>query len=423
MKDIFRKLHLWVSIPFGLVITITCFTGALLVFEGDIVSLLNSDMMTVEPAGKPLPVDSLLASVEPLLDEGVTVTGVEASSEPDEAYKVNLSKPHRAAVYVDQYTGKVKGCYERPAFFDVTRRLHRWLMDAAPKDGGIYWGKVIVGASTLAFVVILLTGIVIWWPRSRKMLRNRVQIAVNKGKNRFLYDLHVAGGFYAVLFLLAMAMTGLTWSFEWYNKAFYGAMGVEVKPADAKNGSAETRTAVPGKGGRQVATATKRECLGDCSQCDGVPCGKNPTPVTDASSGATVQADASSGATVLAADDNADCDVWQVALDAVLAKSGEYSSVTVSDGVVTANLGGWGNQRASDRYIFDRSTGKITSIERYADSPLSTRASGWVRTIHVGAWGGWLSKIICFLAALLGAAFPLTGYYFWIRRLYLKKKK
>ena len=73
MKDIFRKLHLWVSIPFGLVITITCFTGALLVFEGDIVSLLNSDMMTVEPAGKPLPVDSLLASVEPLLDEGVTV--------------------------------------------------------------------------------------------------------------------------------------------------------------------------------------------------------------------------------------------------------------------------------------------------------------------------------------------------------------
>ena len=423
MKNIFRKLHLWVSIPFGLVITITCFTGALLVFEGDIVSLLNSDMMTVDPAGKPLPVDSLLASVEPLLDEGVTVTGVEVSSEPDEAYKVNLSKPHRAAVYVDQYTGKVKGRYERPAFFDVTGRMHRWLMDVAPKDGGIYWGKVIVGASTLAFVVILLTGIVIWWPRNRKMLRNRVQIAVSKGKNRFWYDLHVAGGFYAVLLLLAMAMTGLTWSFEWYNKAFYGAIGVEVKQADAKKGSAEARTAVPGKGGWQETAATRRECPGDCSQCDGVPCGKNPTPVTDASSGATVQADATSGATVLATDDNADCDVWQVALDGVLVKSGEYSSVTVSDGVVTATLGGWGNQRASDRYIFDRSTGKITSVERYADSPLSSKAGGWVRTIHVGAWGGWLSKIICFLAALLGATLPLTGYYFWIRKLYLKKKK
>ena len=27
MRNFFRKFHLWVSVPFGIVITITCFTG------------------------------------------------------------------------------------------------------------------------------------------------------------------------------------------------------------------------------------------------------------------------------------------------------------------------------------------------------------------------------------------------------------
>ncbi len=435
MKNIFRKLHLWVSIPFGIVITITCFTGALLVFESDITAFLNRDLTLVNPVGKPLPVDELVAKVEPALEEGVTVTGVSVSDDSAEAYKVNLSKPHRAAIYVDQYTGEVKGRYERPAFFDVTRRLHRWLMDTRPEDGAIYWGKLIVGASTLAFVAILITGVVIWWPRNRKMLKNRLQIAIKKGKNRFWYDLHVAGGFYAVLFLLAMALTGLTWSFEWYRDGFYGMIGIEMsKDAGKKGGKDEGK-----QGGRERNSASdvnsvKRtepylgECIGDCSRCDGVPCGKTPPPVpsdviADASTGATVVADASTGATVVA--DNyksVDRSHWQDALDNVLAKADGSSEVTVSDGVVTVTLDGLGNQRASDKYKFDKTTGEITSAELYSEASIDKKAGGWVRTIHVGTWGGVVSKILYFLAALLGATLPLTGYYFWIRRLYGKKK-
>lgn len=435
MKNIFRKLHLWVSIPFGIVITITCFTGALLVFESDITAFLNRDLTLVNPSGKPLPVDELVAKVEPVLEEGVTVTGVSVSDDPAEAYKVNLSKPNRAAIYVDQYTGEVKGRYERPAFFDFTRRLHRWLMDTRPEDGAIYWGKLIVGASTLAFVAILITGVVIWWPRNRKMLKNRLQIAIKKGKNRFWYDLHVAGGFYAVLFLLAMALTGLTWSFEWYRDGFYGMMGIEMSKDAGKKGSKDEGK----QGGREQSSASdvnsvKRtepylgECIGDCSRCDGVPCGKTPPPapsdvIADASTGATVVADASTGATVVA--DNyksVDRSHWQDALDNVLAKADGYSEVTVSDGVVTVTLDGLGNQRASDKYKFDKTTGEITSAELYSEAAIDKKAGGWVRTIHVGTWGGVVSKILYFFAALLGATLPLTGYYFWIRRLYGKKK-
>ena len=33
MKKVFRKIHLWLSVPFGLLITLICFSGAMLVFD------------------------------------------------------------------------------------------------------------------------------------------------------------------------------------------------------------------------------------------------------------------------------------------------------------------------------------------------------------------------------------------------------
>ena len=141
MNKFFKKLHLWVSVPFGIVITITCFTGALLVFESDIVALCNKELTTVEPVGEPISIDELVDKVEATLPDGVEVTGVVVSHDPAEAYKVNISKPSRTAVYVDQYTGEVKGKAGRLPFFNTVRRLHRWLMDTRPADGGIFWGK------------------------------------------------------------------------------------------------------------------------------------------------------------------------------------------------------------------------------------------------------------------------------------------
>ena len=400
MNDFFKKLHLWVSVPFGIVITITCFTGALLVFESDIVALYNKDVTTVVPVGDPLSVSAVVEKVEAGLADGVEVTGVVVSSDPAEAYKVNISKPNRTAVYVDQYTGEVKGKVGRLPFFNTVRRLHRWLMDTRPADGGIYWGKMIVGASTLAFVGILITGILIWWPRNRKMMKNRLKIVMSKGKNRFWYDLHVAGGFYVALLLLAMALTGLTWSYGWYRNAFYSMFG------EAKAQTSE---------GKDVGRAVKS---GTIAVENGAA-----TMLTLPADTAAVQADAVTAATMLSAEEESEYYSWQKALEAVQAKYTSYKTITLTDGTASVALGGLGNQRANDKYSFDTTTGKITSSSLYADTPLRSKASGWVRTVHVGTWGGMVSKVFYFLASLLGATLAPTGYYLWIRRLYLKNKR
>ena len=58
---VFRKIHLWLSVPFGIVISLVCFSGAMLVFEKELTRMANPDMYRVESGGRqPLPMDVLV---------------------------------------------------------------------------------------------------------------------------------------------------------------------------------------------------------------------------------------------------------------------------------------------------------------------------------------------------------------------------
>ena len=132
-------------------------------------------------------------------------------------------------------------------------KMHRWLNDSVKSPDSIFWGKIIVGVSTIFFIFILITGIIIWFPKTKKALENRLKIHTRKGWFRFWYYLHVSGGFYVTIFLLIMGFTGLTWSFQWYREGFYGIFGVEMtsphgqapqqaqRPETAKNENTQTR--------------------------------------------------------------------------------------------------------------------------------------------------------------------------------------
>ena len=419
MRKFFSKLHLWVSVPFGLVITVTCFTGALLVFENEITEVCGDGAASVEVAGEQLAVDILVERVEAANPDSAKVKSVVISVDAAKAWIVNLSQPKRAAVYVNQYTGEVTGKKERLPFFDTIFRLHRWLMDSNPGNGAVFWGKVVVGTSTLVFVLILVTGLIIWWPRNRKMLKNRLRIVLRKGSNRFWYDLHVAGGFYALLFLLVMALTGLTWSFEWYRNSFYdlfGASDVQVvttaKATDVSTGATAVSAAPAASTSSTTATT---DVSSGATAVSAAPAASTSSTIatTDASSGATTVCDAVEPMFM----------PWQVAYYTVSSKYAEYSKITVSDGVVTVTLGDCGNVRASDKYTFDSTTGAITSCAPYDETPEKSKLGGWVYSLHVGCWGGTLTRVVAFLAALLGATLPLTGYYFWIRRLYRRPSR
>lgn len=402
MKKIFRKIHLWLSVPFGLIITLVCFSGAMLVFENEANEWFRRDLYYVETVkGSPLPMDKLLEKVATTLPDSVAVTGVSISSDPGRAYQVSLSKPRRASLYVDQYTGEVKGKSERSGFFMFMFRMHRWLLDSMnPGNEGIFWGKMIVGVSTLLLVFVLISGIVIWWPRTRKALKNSLKITATKGWRRFWYDLHVAGGMYTLIFLLAMALTGLTWSFPWYRTAFYKVFGVEVQQRAAQGHEQKSDAQK-----RNTKLAAHREKKREGNEVrKGERSGRPENNHSDMYSVTSPFV------------------YWQEIYDKLRRQNPEYKQISISSGTASVSFNRFGNQRASDRYSFNTDNGEFTETSLYQHQDKSGKIRGWIYSVHVGNWGGMFTRILTFIAALLGAALPLTGYYLWIKRLIKVRK-
>ena len=61
---IFRKIHLWLSVPFGVIITLICFSGAMLVFEPEITRGLKGDIYYVTSAeGVPIDMKELMENM------------------------------------------------------------------------------------------------------------------------------------------------------------------------------------------------------------------------------------------------------------------------------------------------------------------------------------------------------------------------
>ena len=357
MKKFLTQLHRWLALPFGLLIGLICMTGALMVFENEILEASYPERYFVEKSShEPLSPTMLIAKAEEQLPDSVHVTGLKMYHRADRTWLLYVHG-QKNDVFVNPYTGQLTGEDRRSPFFRNTVSLHRRLMHEV-KKGETPWGKWIVGTATIGFTGILLSGLFIWWPRNRKMLKNRLQVKLGKGPFRFWYDLHIAGGFYTGIFLLLMALTGLTWSFPWYRTPFYTLFGADPV---------------------EMAQPRKRDTPD-----------KEYRPV--------------------------DQRHWDKVVCDLKRRYPDFNTLTLKDGNVTVQSTDYGNVYARDEYHFDATDGLITKVIADADRTQYSRLRNWVYCIHTGSWGGMATRILYVLSTLMGVVLCLTGYWFWWRK-------
>ena len=131
-------------------------------------------------------------------------------------------------------------------FYKTVKKLHRWLFIVPDNPrGGLSVGRIIVAVTAMCMSVVLLTGVVAWWPKSKKMLKSRLKVSTNKGFRRFVYDTHVSLGIYAFVFLFLMAITGPVFSFGWYRQGMSKLFGQNAEKMETK---------MPKGDGKQAAT-------------------------------------------------------------------------------------------------------------------------------------------------------------------------
>jgi len=372
MRKFFRQLHKWLSIPAGLIIFVVSFTGTILVFQDEIQEMAHPQRYFNNTKGQqPLALDILIPKVNEQL-KNQTVKDVRIYSDTQRNYAMSLNGGDRQTAYVNPYTAEITEIFSTNSSpFYIIMSIHRWLL-----DGTRTWGKYAVGIATLMFIFILLTGFFVWMPKKWK--KNRFVIETQKGKKRLFYDLHSVLGVYAFLILLVCAATGPMWSFQWYRNGVYRILGAETPMA----GSHEKNKPEPkgAKGGNTNGKKAMNEH-------------ENKKP---------------------------DFSKWQIVASELQKQNPANDYIVIQTGSASVHQKNAATSRALDKYQFDATSGAITQTQLYADQSYTSKIPGWYRDLHVGAYWGIWSKILTFLAGLIGSSLPITGYYLWLSK---KKKK
>lgn len=415
MKELIHKLHLMLSIPLGIIISILCITGAILVFESELKELCSPSLYKTsnKNGNRALHINELMPIVKKQVADSVELVSVQIPSDPSSNYRFGIDGKGHASLLVDPYTGLVKGevnPYGKNTFFSFVRRLHRWFLFENKRDGSISIGKMVTGTATLVLVLILISGVVIWMPKSLKQLKTRLKINASKNRFRFWYDVHLAGGMYALLILLVISLTALTWSFDWYRSGFYAVLGIEQ--------SAKMQTSE--KQGSEKQSSHKQGSHNSIAKRE-----KSATADNEAS-----QSRKARGGDERSKKDNQQQEhhsethytIWDRVAWELQQTVPAYKAITIRQGKATVSINSTGNTRASDSYTFNPHTGAITDVAYYKDQPRSAKVRGWIYSLHVGSWGGIATRILYFVVCLIGAALPLSGYYIYFKKRSGKRK-
>lgn len=78
-----------------------------------------------------------------------------------------------------------------------------------------YFGSYLVEIAACWTIVMLLTGMFLWWPRGRSGLGGVLYPRWSRGGRIIWRDLHATAGFWVSLFALGLILTGLPWAKGW----------------------------------------------------------------------------------------------------------------------------------------------------------------------------------------------------------------
>ncbi len=366
------RIHQWLGFIAGTVMLLSFSAAAVYVWEQELKSWWYADSLHAEAHGRaPLPLEELFDRATAAVP-GKFVSGVEICREPRRAWIFHTYKKSEQPgwscfsepaywdwIHVNPYSGEVKRVVDaRFGWIEITRRLHQQLL--LRYDVGHY----IVGFATLILLVMIATGLVLWWPRNRHLLKQRLTIAWNSRWRRVNYDLHNVGGFYLHLLILVVATTGLVWTFEWWSNGITRLLG--------DNPALEHHHEVPALSGISVARPLDRA-------------------LTDALSRRST---------------------WQkLWLDVPGAWGGSSTEIICS--LTFDEESAWDE---GDEYVYHPETGMLSRTERFEDASVAGKWRMSNYGIHVGSVYGLPTKILATIVALFCAFLPITGVLIWFGR-------
>lgn len=361
LKKTLLFFHRWLGFISGLVVVIVSVTGCLFAFQDEIQDALYADYRKVEPQNKPYILPSQLTQIalKKYPAAKTTYYGYYGEDRPA-VVGLDIPKIGTRYLYINPYNGKILFSQDiSKNFFIIVEYIHLYLL-LPPKIG-----SVIVGTSVILFVIIMITGIILWWPKRKSDRKRSFTIKWGGRWRRVNYDLHNVLGFYASSIAFILAITGLSIAFQWVDKGIYKAAnlgksyGYELE--EPKSDSTKKHLAIINpmdKAFKYVKHNSPQAHMFFLHTDDTV----QGHPIT---------------------------------------AYAYYKSM---------------HYYKSDIYDFDKYNAKLMRFIPHQDKSAGLKMNAMNYDIHVGQILGLPGKIIAFLASLICASLPITGFIIWLGR-------
>jgi uncharacterized iron-regulated membrane protein len=372
-------------IPFLLMLAMT---GIIYLFKPQLDAVMYRNLLFVQPEASAVSYTQQVEMAQQAYP-GATVTKVVPRVAPDRSTEIQLTADEqKLAVFVNPYTAKVLGDrHEERNLQAIARKIHGELMIGKT-------GDYLVELASCWTLVLLLTGLFLWVPRKDfKIAGTLIPRLWSKNKRIFWRDLHAVPGFYGLLLIGFLVLTGLPWSGFWgetfanvWNR-FPAEMWNEVPKSTVLTG------ALNQQGAQVVPWAVE----------------KMPMPLSDHQHhGGAAMTGAAAGA---------------VTLDSVIALAEanhappEYS-VTLPEGetgVYTIAATPGDVTREMTMHV-DQYSGKVLADVRWQDYDLVPRAVEWGIAVHMGKNFGLANQLLMLVACLIVIVLCGSGLVLWWRR-------
>ena len=362
------QIHLWVGIGLGVYVFAICVSGSALVFQHELAEMALADYQRVPAGEQPDAANGrrglTLSEVAAIMDRDRPVLRVLSLRPPEhadgtfEAGVLSNRKYHLA--YVHPVTGAITGPVPPGgAVLSFLHELHANLLSLAGM------GRLLNGIGGGFLFLLCVTGIIIWWPGRGRWAR-AMKVDRRASWKRINFDLHHATGFWLLLPIAVLAITGSYFTWPRQYRAVVASV-LPVTAAEAVKSDPKNKGVAPPPSLDDLVERARAEVPGLSLVRVGVPTG-----------------------------------------------SDQVYTVFMRD---AGSSGDDEAPRTTTRVQFDRYTGALLQVARPTDPLTSGDAViQWFGPLHTGNYGGAIVKWLYVVVGLMPALLFVTGFVMWWQR-------
>jgi uncharacterized iron-regulated membrane protein len=281
--------------------------------------------------------------------------------------------------------------FEKTRFTSLIHDLHGELLIGEP-------GAIMVETAAAWAIVMIITGLYLWWPRGASAFGGVFYPRLNDGGRIFLRDIHGVTGFWLSLFALFFLISALPWTKVWGGSFKYlrGIVAERAPPPDWTTGPAS-------------AEKMRRDAFRDAAPT--AEAGKD----MHADHGAEAHHDPKAG--------------YQAARPPVIGFdkiAARVSPMLLAEPVLitppSSKSPNWiarsesQNRPLRASFEFDPKSFQLVKESRFSDRPLIDRVFGFGVAAHEGQLFGWPNQLLALMTALGYLTLVITSTLMWWRR-------